>query len=106
MNLACVAYKGGVGKTTTAVAVAHVAAETGSPVLLVDADPQGSASGWSDRAQESGHPLACAVIALPSPHLRARLDLLDPGRYLLTVVDCPPGSGSIVAGALAAADVA
>ena len=38
--------KGGVGKTTTAVTCAHQAAEAGRRVLLVDADPQGSASSW------------------------------------------------------------
>jgi chromosome partitioning protein len=106
MNLVCVAYKGGVGKTTTAVAIAHVGAETSPPVLLVDADPQGSAFSWSERAQEAGHPLACATVALPTSNLPGRLSALGADRYALAVIDCPPGAGSIVAGALSAADLA
>lgn len=38
--------KGGVGKTATAVGLAAAAREAGRPVLLVDLDPQASASRW------------------------------------------------------------
>ena len=44
--LAITNQKGGVAKTTTAVNVAACAAETGRRVLVVDADPQASATSW------------------------------------------------------------
>ena len=45
-TIAVVNRKGGSGKTTTAVSVAAALAERGLPILLVDLDPQASASTW------------------------------------------------------------
>lgn len=48
MIITVASFKGGVGKTTTAVQVAALLHEAG-PTLLVDGDPNRSATGWSKR---------------------------------------------------------
>ena len=50
LTLACLAMKGGTGKTTLGCALA-VAANTGMPAAIVDIDPQASAATWGDRRQ-------------------------------------------------------
>lgn len=70
--------KPGTGKTTSAVWLAHVFAGWGYRVLLVDADPTGSALEWSDlAAMYPGLPPQEAfpfrIVALPSRGLHRRV---------------------------------
>ena len=46
--------KGGSGKTTTTINLAAVLAERGFRCLVVDLDPQASASLWLGRGREPG----------------------------------------------------
>ncbi len=80
--------KGGVGKTTTAVNLAAALAET-QKVLLVDADPQGSASWWVKRSQVD---LEFDLAQETDPQLLAQLR--QAGGYELIVVDTPPALNS------------
>ncbi len=55
-TIAVVNRKGGSGKTTTAVSVAAALAERGQQVLLIDLDPQASASAWLAQASDDRGP--------------------------------------------------
>ena len=78
LSLALANLKPGTGKTTSAVWLAHVFAAAGNSVLLVDADPSGSALEWSDLAAmdprlapQEAFPFR--IVALPSRELHRRL---------------------------------
>jgi len=79
LSLALANLKPGTGKTTSAVWLAHVFAQAGNGVLLVDADPSGSALEWSDLAAmdprvappQAAFPFR--IVALPSRELHRRL---------------------------------
>jgi chromosome partitioning protein len=79
LSLALANLKPGTGKTTSAVWLAHVFAQAGNSVLLVDADPSGSALEWSDLAAMYPRlaPLQAAfpfrIVALPSRELHRRV---------------------------------
>jgi chromosome partitioning protein len=97
--------KGGTGKTTTALSVAAELRTRDRRVLVVDADPQGSARTWGSVAAEAGRSGPVIVAMGAQMHTPGQID--DVARaYDFTVIDCPPSNGSVQRSALMACDLA
>lgn len=105
MIVALAGQKGGVGKSTIAVALAAEALVRGRSVLLVDADPQGTARTWGEEATQAGHPSPTVVAMGATMHRPEQLPKVRAG-FDLVVVDCPPRAGDVQRSALMVADVA
>jgi chromosome partitioning protein len=98
MNIVVTNLKGGVGKTTSTVYLAAVAAARGHlPVVVVDADRQASAAEWLEERPIPG----VEVVEAPSERTLARAMRADEGTV---VVDLPPGDERLVQSAIGAAD--
>lgn len=93
--------KGGVGKTTLAVHISHALANKGALVLLVDADPQGSARDWA--AARDGKP-PFTVVGLDRPTIHRDLPEMAEN-YDHVVIDGPPRVSDLARSAIAAADL-
>jgi chromosome partitioning protein len=105
MIIALTGQKGGVGKSTTAICLAVAALERGARVLLVDADPQGTARTWGEVAAERGRAAPTVVAMGAQMHKPGQLREVAAG-YDATFVDCPPRHGEVQRSALMVADIA
>jgi chromosome partitioning protein len=101
--LVSAALKGGVGKTTTTVYLAALAASNRRSVLLVDADPQASAAEWIEGAEDE-RLAKVEVTEAPTDRLLLKaLDRVD--RDEVAIVDTPPGNERLLAKAIGRASV-
>jgi chromosome partitioning protein len=96
--------KGGVGKTTLALHLAGRWAQQGRRVVLVDADPQGSALDWSEQRGREGLPRLFGVVGLARDTLhREAPEIARDVDHV--VIDGPPRVAALMRSALLAADV-
>ncbi len=94
--------KGGAGKTTLAAHLAVAADQKGAgPVVLIDADPQGSLSAWWNSREADTPALASASLA----DLAAKLQGLAAAGFKLAVIDTPPAITAAIRDVVKLADL-
>lgn len=94
------ATKGGVGKSTLAVALAISAIEDGERVGLVDCDPQGSTRDWNALRGSPAEPALYDAPTLTEALIEAKSD-----KRSVVVVDTPPGGFGFIEPAVRQADL-
>lgn len=100
-TIAIISQKGGAGKTTLALHIAAAAQEAGSVSLIIDTDPQATASQWASWRQDAPP----EVIDSPPPRLGAKVVQAKEQGAEVIVVDTPPHADSAARAAAEVADL-
>ena len=104
MIVALLNQKGGVGKTTLALHLAGRWAGKGKRVVVVDADPQGSALDWSEQRAREALPRLFGVLGLARETLHRELPAIAADADHV-IVDGAPRTAGVARSALLAADL-
>jgi chromosome partitioning protein len=99
--------KGGSGKTTLSMHLAGTLARRKNKVLVVDADPQGTATRWAASADDD-KPFPASVVGLSAASEKVHREVKKfVENYDFIIIDCPPAADSPVPqSALLIADLA
>ena len=93
--------KGGSGKTTLAVHLAHAIALSNQKVILIDSDPQGSSQGWA-ASRDDQPPFPVVGMARNTLH-RDLPPLIE--NYDHCVIDTPPRVSALARTSILASDL-
>ncbi|MEM7492325.1 MAG: ParA family protein [Pseudomonadota bacterium] len=101
--IAIATLKGGSGKTTLAAALAVLFEKDGRRVVIVDLDPQATASEWFEKRGATPNGQSLVVIDCAASRLQNHLSEMHGQGFDIALLDCPPGNGdaSIQAASLA-----
>lgn len=100
-TIAVISQKGGAGKTTLALHLAAAAQDAGRVALVIDTDPQATASQWAAWRRDAPP----EVIDSAPPRLAAKIAAARGQGAQVIVVDTPPHADSAARAAVEAADL-
>src|SRR5690349_8947046 len=99
--IAILSQKGGATKTSLAIHLAVAAIQDGKEAMIIDLDPQASATKWKDLRTDD----TPVVISAQASRLTQNLETAQAAGAELIFIDTAPHSDSIAAAAARSADL-